>query len=195
MTTPTPTERATLAELIHEFVEATKVSENSLEILRTHGERQRRTATAAHALQARLDQMRIAFERIEVHDLLLDQPMLDGTDHGAQPPDGDAYNDVMNLMQAAFADIAPFDNTQAVSEGWAIFESAGSADGRWQLQADAETGLLPDDAVAWRLVVHKARARSDYHLRALAWLRRHNLAEFDRILKFVKEEPHAPAHT
>lgn len=76
-----------------------------------------------------------------------------------------------------------FDNTQAASEGWAIFECSGSSNGPWQICRDDSpddpkvTRLESDDA-AWKLVWDRALAGSDYHKAALAYVLEHNPLEY-----------------
>jgi hypothetical protein len=50
-----------------------------------------------------------------------------------------------------------FDNTQANSEGWGIFDCDGSSNGPWQLQKCDELGIFEFDSDAWLFVYNKAQ--------------------------------------
>jgi hypothetical protein len=95
------------------------------------------------------------------------------------------------------ASAADFDNTQAHTEGWAIFDCDGSANGRWQICAldcpedwpDYEPSwkALDDDSKAWAHVVAQAIAGSAYHQSALAAIKQDNRAEWEAILEMHPE--------
>lgn len=74
-----------------------------------------------------------------------------------------------------------FDNRQAASEGWAIWECLGDG-APFKLCRDDETEMFADDLAAWGYVVAKAEEGSEYHMRALAFLREHSPAEFQAIV-------------
>lgn len=57
----------------------------------------------------------------------------------------------------------PWDEAQALLEGWSMFE----VDGRWQLQRDDEAKKFESDAEAIIFVASKANEGSDYHMRAI----------------------------
>lgn len=59
-----------------------------------------------------------------------------------------------------------FNEAQAVSEGWALFD----VDGRLQLQKDDEQAKFESDADAIIFVALKAHAGSAYHRAALEWI-------------------------
>jgi hypothetical protein len=79
--------------------------------------------------------------------------------------------------------VTEFDNRQAFSEGWGIFDCDGSENGPWQLQRLDEETPFPSDDEAWQYVVERAAASSPYHQCALAYLREHNRLEFYCIAK------------
>lgn len=58
---------------------------------------------------------------------------------------------------------AEFDNTQAMKEGWALFE----VDGRYQLQRDDEADVFASDADAHIHVALQAHNGSAYHREAM----------------------------
>lgn len=74
-----------------------------------------------------------------------------------------------------------YPTTHPSSEGWDIFESAGSVDGPFQIQRNDEDAVFADDSEAWRFVWDKAQGGSAYHKGALDWLREHNPGEVVRI--------------
>ncbi|KFG99069.1 hypothetical protein GQ56_0101020 [Burkholderia paludis] len=74
-----------------------------------------------------------------------------------------------------------FDNEQAVGEGWSIFTCDGSECGRYQLQCCDDDDVFLNDYVAWKFVVDQARVGSEYHKKALAYLREHNPMEIHAI--------------
>ncbi|MEE9481804.1 hypothetical protein [Methylobacterium ajmalii] len=95
------------------------------------------------------------------------------------------------------AETPDFDNTQAHQEGWAIFDCAGSGNGRWQICRidcpaewnEGDPGYLPfedaqfeNDGAAWNHVVSRALAGSEYHRDALACVSLHNPKEWKAIL-------------
>jgi hypothetical protein len=71
-----------------------------------------------------------------------------------------------------------FDNSQAVREGWSIFDCSGSDNGRWQLQKCDDSDKCSTDLVAWDHVRTAADAGSEYHASALKFLEQHNPDEF-----------------
>lgn len=77
--------------------------------------------------------------------------------------------------------IPEFDNSQAVTQGWSIFECTGSDNGPYQLQCCDDDDVFLDDAAAWGYVVKCARGGSEYHKQALAYLRDHNPMEIKAI--------------
>jgi hypothetical protein len=77
-----------------------------------------------------------------------------------------------------------FDNKQAYSEGWGIFECSGSENGPYQIQRLDQEAILADDDAAWRLVADKARKGSRYHRKALAFVRKNNPIEWSVIGQF-----------
>jgi hypothetical protein len=81
-----------------------------------------------------------------------------------------------------------FDNNRAFDEGWSIFECFGSANGPWQLQKCDESGILKTDLEAWRLVVDRAEAGSNYHQTALQFLKDHNRIEYDCVVDTIKRK-------
>jgi hypothetical protein len=85
-----------------------------------------------------------------------------------------------------------FDNTQAFTEGWGIFEVGPGTEasfiekyGRWSLDRLAEGNtcgpvVFGEDAdQAWGHVVTKALEGSAYHQGAIQFLRQHNPLEID----------------
>lgn len=81
---------------------------------------------------------------------------------------------------------SPFDDTQAVSEGWIIATMLGADSAEpYQLQAtqNPEIGplLLEDDDAAWLHVCTRAKEGSEYHIQALLWLREHSPSEYHNI--------------
>ncbi|WP_316196665.1 hypothetical protein [Bradyrhizobium sp. SZCCHNS3053] len=82
-----------------------------------------------------------------------------------------------------------FDNTIAFDEGWGIFECRGSENGRHQLQKLDESDELTTDMEAWRLVVEQAASGSDYHVKAMQFLKDHSRVEHDCIVDTVAQKP------
>lgn len=85
-----------------------------------------------------------------------------------------------------------FDNTQANSEGWDIFDCGeGATGGRWQIQRiddPAAWDFLPfnhpqfaSDEAAWSFVAAKADEGSLYHQEALARIKQGNPTEWHLI--------------
>jgi hypothetical protein len=79
-----------------------------------------------------------------------------------------------------------FDNGQAVDEGWSIFECFGSENGSWQLQKCDNAETFHTDIDAWRLVINYADAGSQYHQRALQFLKDNNPMEYDCMIDTIK---------
>jgi hypothetical protein len=82
-------------------------------------------------------------------------------------------------------------NTEGDKEGWAIFEASGSHDLRgnvtpFQLQKCDDSDLMANDSQAWRHVVLRARAGSQLHQQALAWLRINSPTEYTQVVRSVK---------
>lgn len=77
--------------------------------------------------------------------------------------------------------VPQFDNTQADTEGWAIFECSGSQNGTFQICKCDDQDTFEDDEKAWAHVVGKAREGSEYHRNALIYIRQHNPIEFHSI--------------
>jgi hypothetical protein len=73
--------------------------------------------------------------------------------------------------------IPEFDNSQAVKEGWSIFTCDGSDNGPYQLQCCDDDDVFEKDVQAWQYVVQCAKGGSEYHKKALDYLREHNPAE------------------
>lgn len=77
----------------------------------------------------------------------------------------------------------------AQAEGWGIFETSGSAGGRWQVQsldepsADASATQLLTDEQAWTVVVNGTGA---HHEAARLFIQAHNELEWAAISKFAK---------
>jgi hypothetical protein len=78
-----------------------------------------------------------------------------------------------------------FDDTQAMTEGWSIFDCGDSANGRWQLQRVDEDKVFQNDEAAWKFVAEKALAGSAYHRSAIEYLRAHSPVEYDSIVRHV----------
>jgi len=74
-----------------------------------------------------------------------------------------------------------FDNTQAQSEGWGIFETDGSSSGPYQLQRMDDEEVFEDDDAAARFVQQRASYGHHYHASALEFLREHNPIEYAAI--------------
>ena len=84
----------------------------------------------------------------------------------------------------------------AIAEGWEIFDCDGSCNGRWQVDcidtpADWEhlnDGVAPpkleNDEAAWAIV---ANGNEPHHGAAREFLKAHNPAEYDLVMKFKKE--------
>ncbi len=73
-----------------------------------------------------------------------------------------------------------WDNTQAHSEGWGLFDAERSL----QLQRLDEAEVFVGDEGAWRLVLQRASYGSAYHCGALDILRIHSNTEFQRVNNF-----------
>lgn len=71
-----------------------------------------------------------------------------------------------------------FDNTQALSEGWAISDCGNHPSGPWQLQRLDEAAIFCADADAWIHVGRQAAQGSEYHKSALRFIREHSPREF-----------------
>lgn len=82
-----------------------------------------------------------------------------------------------------------FDNGPAGEEGWGIFDCEGSENGPYQLQRFDEEAIFEDDAQAWKFVADKAKAGSEYHVSAFAYLKANNPIEYDSITKFLGYQP------
>lgn len=80
-----------------------------------------------------------------------------------------------------------FDNTQAIHEGWSIFECDGSDNGHWQLMKLDCTNQFMTDIDAWRHVVECADLGSVYHKQALSFLTAHNPTEYFCIMDTVRK--------
>jgi hypothetical protein len=78
-----------------------------------------------------------------------------------------------------------FDNSQAILEGWSIFDCDGSSNGRWQLQKCDDLNVFADDLFAWRFVVEQARLGSTYHEMTLLFLKQFNRDEYETIIATV----------
>lgn len=87
---------------------------------------------------------------------------------------------------------SPAHDAAAAREGWNIWDSAGSANGRWQVQriddADAfeqATGFAPvqlkSDDQAFHIV---ANGTAEHHAAARAFLKAHNAVEYDAVMAF-----------
>lgn len=75
------------------------------------------------------------------------------------------------------------DNTQAFTEGWAIFDCDGSENGQWQLCKVDEDNIFESDILAWAFVRAKAENGSAYHQSALEYLKANNMQEYLLIMK------------
>jgi hypothetical protein len=67
------------------------------------------------------------------------------------------------LLVEPVSNVQSWDNTQAIAEGWSLFE----VEGRYQLQKDDEAGKFDTDAAAIVFVSLQAAAGSQYHWDAL----------------------------
>jgi hypothetical protein len=85
--------------------------------------------------------------------------------------------------------VGGFDETQALTEGWSIFECWGSDNGPFQLQRVDEDEVFTRDDEAWAFVVGKAREGSAYHKAALDFLRANNPIEIASMTKVHGELP------
>lgn len=74
-------------------------------------------------------------------------------------------------------------------EGWAVFDSAGSANGPWQIQRFDEEAIFDDDTAAWCWVWAQACRGSEPHVAALAFVAEHNPQEFESIVNWIDERP------
>lgn len=77
-----------------------------------------------------------------------------------------------------------FDNTQAMSEGWAISACTG-VDEKWRLERIDEDEKFADDFDAWGHVGREALKGSIYHIRALKFLEVNEPIEFFRVEDYV----------
>ena len=76
-----------------------------------------------------------------------------------------------------------YDCTQAIEEGWTISAVYGAGNGdNWRLERLDCREVFPSDEAAWAHVVKQALGGSDYHARALKWLKKHQQNEFDLIM-------------
>lgn len=64
-----------------------------------------------------------------------------------------------------------FDCTQAITEGWGIFESVEHG---WHIEKDDDSDIFPSDEEAAIWVYDQAQFDSAYHKAALAWLEQAN---------------------
>lgn len=87
------------------------------------------------------------------------------------------------------------DERASAAEGWAIFDSFGSAAGPVQIQSfDCPQDGEPDitDEQAWVLIFTAAARGSDRHRRALAIVRHYNPREWWAIQRWAVLGPDAP---
>jgi hypothetical protein len=82
-----------------------------------------------------------------------------------------------------------FDETQALTEGWSIFQCWGSENGPFQLQRVDEDEAFANDDDVWAFVIDKARAGSTYHKSALDYLRLYNPTEITWMTRAHGELP------
>lgn len=81
----------------------------------------------------------------------------------------------------------------ALTEGWNIFESEGSAYGPWQIQrldwAEETPGAkqLEDDESAWNIVLTGTAA---HHAAALAFIRAHNPMDYETMMVHAERNGH-----
>ncbi|WPE19908.1 hypothetical protein [Shinella zoogloeoides] len=73
--------------------------------------------------------------------------------------------------------MAEFYNGQAITEGWAIFECDGSENGPFQAMKDDDQDVFATDDEVFVHIVARAAEGSEYHLKALEFLRVHNPIE------------------
>lgn len=75
-----------------------------------------------------------------------------------------------------------FDNTVAMSEGWAVFRTLGTDDtGDYRIERVDEMARFFNDEAAWRHVAQRATEGSTYHTDALRFIRLNNADEWERI--------------
>lgn len=92
--------------------------------------------------------------------------------------DGNKYTDVV--------EVPTFDNTQALTEGWAIFYVVGTDDcGSHRIERCDEADKFPDDKAAWHHVFREAFWGSRYHREALTFIHRTNSCEFTRMAEYI----------
>lgn len=77
-----------------------------------------------------------------------------------------------------------FNNTQAMTEGWAISACIGVEE-NWRLEKIDEQDKFDSDINAWLFVGKKAIEGSVYHIRALKFLEVNEPAEFELIQNHV----------
>lgn len=73
-----------------------------------------------------------------------------------------------------------FDNTRAMTEGWAIFSCSGVEED-WRLERIDEVGEFESDINAWLHVAKKALDGDTYHISALKFLEVNEPGEFQVI--------------
>lgn len=79
-----------------------------------------------------------------------------------------------------------FDNTQALDEGWGIFDCFGSDNGDWQIQKVDEWDAFASDDDVWRYVLQQASYGCAYYSAALDFIRVHSPVEWQSIQGFIK---------
>jgi hypothetical protein len=77
-----------------------------------------------------------------------------------------------------------FDNTQAITEGWAISE-VGAVGDMYRLEKCDDAQVFLTDQDAWMFVGRKALEGSLYHIRALKFLEANDCADFELIENHV----------
>jgi hypothetical protein len=80
-----------------------------------------------------------------------------------------------------------FDNKQAISEGWDIFEvdnEAGQLKPQVQLQKCYDAEIFADDGDAWLFVRERAAEGSAYHQAALSLIKERSPAEYKSIMEY-----------
>ena len=80
------------------------------------------------------------------------------------------------------------DDEIATSEGWGVFDSAGSDGGPWQIQRIDELEMFPSDDEAWVHVWTRAAEGSPVHRRALDYVREHNPPEYEAIERWCSKK-------
>lgn len=71
-----------------------------------------------------------------------------------------------------------FDNTQAETEGWAVFFSYGNERDEFRIERSDEAEVFHSDAKAWTFVWKKAKAGSIYHQDALDFIKKYSPREW-----------------